>query len=145
MPLTPQNRQEQWYQKMSDLSAPSLTAQNRQEEWYQQIVNASGAQPEPFIVELTPTAADYSGTMDKTPSEITSAIVDNKSIIFDIPSLSARVVADQFIEYNDIIQAGAKVFFDINSSPVLITILSNYSESKYATNIYSLTPFQSEE
>lgn len=36
----------------------------------------------PFIVTLTPTAQDFSGTMDKTVAEITSAYQAGKQIVF---------------------------------------------------------------
>lgn len=46
---------------------------------------------EPFIVTLTPTAADFSGAMDKTVSEIYEAWTAGKKIVFklDISGLTS--------------------------------------------------------
>lgn len=48
-----------------------------------------GGGAELFVVRLTPTALDYSGTMDKTAEEITEAIDAGKQIIFSIDASSA--------------------------------------------------------
>lgn len=42
------------------------------------------AQDKNFIVTLTPTSADLSGTMNKTPAEIISAIQAGKMVVFDL-------------------------------------------------------------
>ena len=43
--LTPQNRQEEWYQQIANASAGSavtpLTPWNRQEEWYNEIIDSA--------------------------------------------------------------------------------------------------------
>lgn len=105
-------------------------------------MQAGGGVVEKFLVTLTPTALDYSGTMDKTPQEITEAYIDGQKIVFDIPTMSARADADQYINFNDNIRFGAKVFYELNGSPVLITIVTNGTDDTqtYDTGIYSLTP-----
>ena len=45
---------------------------------------------EPFVVTLTPTAADMSGTMDKTPAEIAGAYDAGKRIIAYAPAFRFR-------------------------------------------------------
>ena len=95
-----------------------------------------------FIVTLTPTAADFSGTMDKTPQEITAAYNAGMKIVFDIPSLYAQIDADQYLQTDSNIKAAAKVFYDIDDAPVLITIATHGDDDNqtYATGIYPLTP-----
>lgn len=106
------------------------------------LADEAASAPNKFLVTLTPTALDYSGTMDKTPQEITAAVEAGMDVVLDIPAMDARVDADQYIYSFSLIRAGAKVFFDYNSSPVLITIVtSGISDDRtYFTNIYSLTP-----
>lgn len=56
-----------------------------------------------FIITLTPTAEDYSGTMDKTAKEITDAVLAGKEIYFNIlhPTFQAiRVKAYIFTKAN---------------------------------------------
>ena len=45
---------------------------------------AASEQGKKFIVTLTPTALDYSGTMDKTPEEISAAYEDGMEIVFRV-------------------------------------------------------------
>ena len=97
-------------------------------------------EPTKFTVTLTPTALDYSGTMDKTPAEITAAYGAGQEIVFDIPSMSARIHATQFLVVNDVIIAGGMVFYDVNNSPVIITIATDSSASTYATHVFATTP-----
>ena len=47
-----------------------------------------GGGAEDFLVTLTPTALDYSGTMDKTAEEITAAIEAGKHIVLSIEGSS---------------------------------------------------------
>lgn len=109
------------------------------------VINGSWAkQKKKFVVTLTPTSPDYSGTMDKTPQEITAAYNAGQKIVFDIPSMNAMVDADQYIA-SDVsvnnLRFGAKVFYDFNNAPVLITIITNGADDTqtYGTGIYSLT------
>lgn len=108
-----------------------------------ELVPKSGAwvkQQKKFIVTLTPTSPDYSGTMDKTPEEITAAYNAGQEIVFDIPALSAKIHANQFLVVNDVIKAGGMVFYDVNSSPVIITVVTDSSASTYATQVFAMTP-----
>ena len=101
---------------------------------------AASEQGKKFIVTLTPTALDYSGTMDKTVEEITAAYEAGQEIVFDIPSMSARINATQFLEVNEVIRAGGMVFYNVNSSPVVITLLTSGDDSTYLTQIFAMTP-----
>ena len=93
-----------------------------------------------FTITLTPTALDYSGTMSKTPTEISLAYVAGMEIVFDIPSLHVKAHAFEFAIVDGDVQAGAVVTFRTGSSDLLIEILTDASTSTYATHIYSLTP-----
>ena len=90
-----------------------------------------------FTVTLTPTAQDFSGTMDKTPAEIGAAISAGQRIMFDFPSLSASVEATQFVSG---IVACANITYDISGQDVLIQIVTSASDSTYSTKIFPLTP-----
>ena len=93
-----------------------------------------------FIVTLTPTLPDYSGTMDKTPAEITAAYEAGQDIEFDVPSLSVKCKAIEFAVNDGIIQAGAIVTYRSNGSHLLIELLTHSTASEYFTSVYSLTP-----
>lgn len=97
-------------------------------------------QQKKFVVTLTPTSPDYSGTMDKTPAEITAAYGAGQEIVFDIPSMNAKINATQFLLVDDVIRAGGMVFYDVNSSPVIITVITDSSASTYATQVFAMTP-----
>lgn len=96
-----------------------------------------------FIVTLTPTALDYSGTMDKTVVEINAAYEAGQEIWFSL--------SDGTLTYNSpanlIVDAGSGVvifnaqLIDVEKNLVLC-ISTNYSDGgdTYSTNIYSLTP-----
>ena len=94
----------------------------------------------PFVVTLTPTAQDFSGTMDKTPQEITAAHEAGQDIEFDVPSLSVKCKAMEFAVENGIIHAGAIVVYGTGGSHLLIEMLTSASDSTYQTTIYPLTP-----
>lgn len=95
---------------------------------------------DPFIVTLTPTAQDFSGTMDKTPQEITNAYNAGQDIEFDIPSLFVKCKAMEFAVTGGVIQAGAIVTYRTGGSHLLIEILTDVTDPAYITHIYSLTP-----
>ena len=97
-------------------------------------------QQKKLVVTLTPTSPDFSGTMDKTPQEITAAYGAGQEIVFDIPALSAKIHANQFLVVNDVIKAGGMVYYEVNSSPVIITVATDSSASTYATQVFAMTP-----
>ena len=101
----------------------------------------------PFIVTLTPTAQDLSGTMDKTSAEIQTAYDAGKSIVF-------RVILgeDYFVD----IQLAFAVKFPEQQYRNYVAYLFNTAENllavaetggtnspdnyTYSTTIYPLTP-----
>ena len=108
-----------------------------------ELIVKSGAwakQQKKFVVTLTPTALDYSGTMDKTPAEITAAYNAGQEIVFDIPALGAKINATQFRVVDDAIVAGCMVYYNVNTSPVIITVATASSASTYATQVFAMTP-----
>ena len=108
-----------------------------------ELIVKSGAwakQQKKFVVTLTPTALDYSGTMDKTPAEITAAYNAGQEIVFDIPALGAKINATQFRVVADAIVAGCMVYYNVNTSPVIITVATASSASTYATQVFAMTP-----
>ena len=52
----------------------------------------------PFIVTCTPTAQDFSGTMDKTPEEIDEAYRTGRRIRFKVMGMDAEVDATQYVD-----------------------------------------------
>lgn len=95
-----------------------------------------------FIVTLTPTAADFSGTMDKTPQEITAAYNAGQTISFVIPSLGTAFDAFEFVTAGANVQAGSVLTYRDGSSHLLIECLTSSDDdiNTYFTHIYSLTP-----
>ena len=110
------------------------------------IIPGSGG-GEPFLVTLTPTAADYSGTMDKTVAEIYAAYQAGGKIVFrmytdasvyiDVPVQLVGTDADYTypsFEAN-VIQAGTNLM-------VLARTVTTDDGTKntYSTTVYTLTP-----
>lgn len=95
-----------------------------------------------FIVTLTPTALDYSGTMDKTPKEISAAYEDGMEIVFRVVGVPnydyVDVKATEAILYpNHIWQMSAYL---IMLPDMLIYFYNGFGEATYSTTVYSLTP-----
>ena len=99
-----------------------------------------------FIVTLTPTAQDYSGTMDKTVAEIKAAYEAEQQIVFRV-MMSATKYMD--------VDCTARYFTNGNTYPsfnayivgdggVLIYAFTSTTDDgtkqTYATEIYTLTP-----
>lgn len=104
---------------------------------------AWAAQQKKFIVTLTPTALDYSGTMDKTVAEINAAYEAGMEIVF-------RIFASATFYYDIVATVSsfgasddAKRFsgFGILSDN-LVQIITPVGEENtyYGTYVYSLTP-----
>lgn len=101
----------------------------------------------PFIVTLTPTAADYSGTMDHTVAEIDAAYKTGRKIVFrlytavgvfiDVPV--QLVSTDTDYEYpsfeTSVIQVSSNALIFASTGTT-----SNGTEATYSTKIYTLTP-----
>ena len=96
-----------------------------------------------FDVTLTPTSADYSGTMDKTPHEISEAYRLGQRIRFLVPALSAAFYASTFMDiYNQEIQVNGQFVFFIDSLQtfVLMNVTTDNEYSTYRTYMFPLTP-----
>ena len=99
-----------------------------------------------FIVTLTPTSPDYSGTMDKTVAEINAAYEAGMEIVFRVME-SATNYTDVFLSnvYNDdltypsfnayIVDSGANVFIFAGTGTT-----NDGTKQTYSTTVYSLTP-----
>ena len=96
----------------------------------------------PFIVTLTPTAQDMSGTMDKTPAEIDAAIQAKMRIQFYIPSIGGIVDASQYL-YDatySLWSAHANIVANLGAGDMLIHIGTGTAESIYGVTMFPLTP-----
>ena len=96
-----------------------------------------------FIVTLTPTSADYSGTMDKTVAEINAAYEAGQEIVFRIygsptlyydinATLSSKAASDGVPSF-----AGYGI---LTEKFIVFETTTDTLESKYSTAIYTLTP-----
>lgn len=101
--------------------------------------------PDPFIVTLTPTAEDFSGTMDKDIAEIAEAWRSGKQIVFKIMlsadqwifNYSLCVLDDQYMS-NPEFQAS---IIDISNNLLIFArTITGTQVPEYATTIYPLTP-----
>lgn len=102
---------------------------------------------DPFVVTLTPTAQDFSGTMDKTVAEINAAYEAGQEIVFrvltsaysyvDVPmSFAGRDTTFQYPNFGaEIIRYSANLMIVAHTSDT-----DDGTKSTYETNIYPLTP-----
>lgn len=100
-----------------------------------------------FIVTLTPTALDYSGTMDKTVAEINAAYEAGMEIWFKVLTSASTSVeipltywaTDSSYDYHgfsaNIVQVGANMLI-----VAYVGSTSDGTRQTYDTQIYSLTP-----
>lgn len=102
---------------------------------------------EKFIVTLTPTALDYSGTMDKTVAEINAAYEAGQEIVFHVYTTASTyyeigctdVYFDQAFEYPRF--CAVFVYDNANVIVKVSTPLGDDGTAQaYGTTIYSLTP-----
>ena len=101
----------------------------------------------PFVVTLTPTAQDFSGTMDKTVAEITAAYQAGKQIVFKMytSETSFIEVPVSLVGYDSIYTYPSFETSVIQiSNNLLIYAHTNVTDfgtdNGYATTIYILTP-----
>lgn len=98
---------------------------------------------QPFVVTLTPTEADFSGTMDKTPAEITEAFNAGKEIRVAVPSLGGLIgICTEFAPSGDYISLWCNFIanFPDLGGYMIITVITNTADSTYGTTIFPLTP-----
>lgn len=89
-----------------------------------------------FVVTLTPTAEDYSGTMDKTPAEIDEAWNSGKSIWFKLGGSTSPLTLRSEGPFGNSYSA-----YIINEKMnALIMATTAATSNAYETKIYQLTP-----
>lgn len=101
----------------------------------------------PFIVTLTPTDLDYSGTMDKTVAEINAAYEAGKDILFRVLT-SANSYVDVPMSYagRDTTLQYPNFGAEIIQNPTSLMIVAftgdtnDGTKQTYSTIIYTLTP-----
>ena len=106
------------------------------------IANAANA----FVVTLTPTSPDYSGTMDKTVAEINTAYEAGKRIVFrvmesqttysDVSVTMTYTGNETYPSFNAFIimtELNALVFAATNAT-------NDGTRNTYSTYLYTLTP-----
>ena len=115
--------------------------------WTEMQAGGGGGGGEKFIVTLTPTALDYSGTMDKTVDEINSAYEAGQEIWFSMDDgngLTYNVFCDDvLVDSSNIYPSfGSKVIVVLmNALVYLFTGTTNDGTTNtYSTSIYALTP-----
>lgn len=101
----------------------------------------------PFIVTLTPTAQDYSGTMDKTVAEINTAYEAGQEIVFRVYTATGTYnEADCAVRYKSdgFAYPSFNAYIIDNNNNVLIFAYTGStndgSKNTYSTSIYALTP-----
>lgn len=102
---------------------------------------------EPFIVTLTPTAQDFSGTMDKTVAEINAAYEAGRKIQFKVlAGASQFMCVDCTAQYFHLPKnyPSFNVFIVNGSNDVLIFAYTGATDDgtqqTYFTRVYPLTP-----
>lgn len=102
--------------------------------------------PNKFVVTLTPTALDYSGTMDKTVAEINAAYEAGMEIWFAVQANGLTLSAP----CSQVTYASSRIYpsFDCDivdiTNRVMIHVYTAYEDDgtkqTYSTSVYSLTP-----
>ena len=105
----------------------------------------------PFIVTLTPTAQDFSGTMDKTVAEINEAYTAGRKIVFRVYSDATRY---NEVEAAVVYKNGSYAYPSFNAYLIVMSGSSGFdgiilaftgvtdtgTKSTYSTAVYTLTP-----
>ena len=100
-----------------------------------------------FIVTLTPTAADYSGTMDKTVSDIDAAYKAGRKVVFRVMTGAATAsetdVTSRFSNSNYDYDAYEAFIVDTTNNLFIratTTATNDGTKQTYSTKVYTLTP-----
>ena len=100
---------------------------------------------DPFIITLTATEADFSGTMDKTPAEIRAAYLAGRQIyarvkapgITEMESLCPLMFAT---EDGEDLCCHFQIFYTIaGGTDVIIHAMTRTESAAYGTSIYPMT------
>lgn len=107
---------------------------------------------EPFIVTLTPTAEDFSGTMDKTPQEIYNAYKANRQIRAKILGvyhtentdlwtfMTSAVLHDDPIPEYSTVSVGFEFVLLYGEDWFLVSVSTSDVAPVYSTTLLPLTP-----
>lgn len=111
------------------------------ETWVEQFAfgNGGGGTVEKFVITLTPTALDYSGSTDKTMADIAAAYAAGKQIVGSLTTADGTFeIPAQFVLDN----GGATVpyFLVVDDGNNLQIIARPSGDNVYTTAIYALTP-----
>ena len=112
------------------------TAYMAGENWY---LTATTADVD-FVITLTPTAQDFSGTMDKIPSEIYEAFQTGLKIKGIVAGMGSTIDFTAFIESNGFVVCQSNFIYNVSGTPVLISLLTSTTDQSYSTQIFPLTP-----
>ena len=98
-----------------------------------------------FIVTLTPTDLDYSGTMDKTVAEINAAYEAGQDVWFSISTMGASFTfpLSTVVQTNNDYPSFQWTFLFVDNNFLVQFYTSSTNtgtENGYNTNIYALTP-----
>ena len=107
---------------------------------------------EPFIVTLTPTSEDFSGTMDKTPQEIYNAYKANRQICAKILGIysdeytdlwafmTSAVLREYTIPSGSYVEARFEFVLEYGENTFLVQAETSAYGNVYSTKIFPLTP-----
>lgn len=143
IPENPITRKEHFLAKAAGESVNTPEPVTREEMYLDAIASGSGGggggADNRFFVTLTPTAADYSGTMDKTPAEIDEAWKSGKSIWFETvtPKGTPAIPLAGRDAFADVV--AYRAYLINTDTNTLISITTHTTESRYVTKIYQLT------
>lgn len=94
-----------------------------------------------FIIHLTPTSQDMSGTMAETPAEITAAVSAGKRIYGEVAGLNGMIVFTQFEEIPDTgICCVGQFLYDVSDQDMLVNVMTSVTDQTYTTGLFPLTP-----
>lgn len=143
--LTPITRREVFLAKASGQEVETPTPVTREEVFLDKIAKGGGSNK--FIVTLTPTAADFSGTMDKTVAEINEAYEAGQEIVFNVltSATSHMMIPVANVGYSDAFDYPSfnAYLFDDNTNVMLLAFTATTDDGTkqtYSTAIYALTP-----
>lgn len=96
----------------------------------------------PFVITLTPTAADLSGTMNVEPDAVDAAARNRDRIVFSIPALGGEVEATQYLinAGTGLVTAHANIVFNPGTGDALVHIATSPTSSTYQVAMFPLTP-----
>ena len=114
--------------------------------------NGIEAAANPFVITLTPTAEDFSGTMDKTPQEIYNAYKTNRQIRAKILGVyltentdlwafmtSAILHYDPIPEFSKV-NVNFEFVLEFGEGRLLVQVTTSELSAVYHTKVFPLTP-----